>query len=69
MLLEAGSDFVTIIGATGATGDSSEGDDGVHITLDRSKILTVGMPAIKAFLNTIQVRCALWAMCGMWDIC
>ncbi len=55
VLLEAGAGFVTIVGAEGATADSAEGDDGVHITLDRTKILSVGMPAIKSFLNTIQV--------------
>ena len=59
VLLEAGEGFVTIEGATGVTADSVEGDEGVHITLDRTKIMSVGMPAIRHFLNTIQVCCGL----------
>ena len=46
VMLEAGQDFVTI---------TPDEEKGVIITLDRSKIMTVGLPAVEIFLKKIQV--------------
>ncbi|XP_072101870.1 dipeptidyl peptidase 3 [Mobula birostris] len=50
VLLEAGQGFVTVRQTTGA-----DGKPDAIITLDRSKIATVGMAAIEAFLRKLQV--------------
>ncbi|XP_078391770.1 dipeptidyl peptidase 3 [Cetorhinus maximus] len=50
VLLEAGQGFVTVRQTTGA-----DGKPDAIITLDRSKIATVGMTAIKNFLRKLQV--------------
>jgi len=46
VLLEAGQDFVTI---------TPDEEKGVTVSLDRSKILKVGVPAVEGFLQKIQV--------------
>lgn len=46
VLLEAGQDFVTI---------TPDEEKGVTVSLDRSKILEVGIPAVGAFLRKIQI--------------
>lgn len=50
VMLEAGQGLVTI---TKTTGDDGQGD--IHLKLDRSKILSVGKPAIGNFLRKLQV--------------
>jgi dipeptidyl-peptidase-3 len=65
VMLEAGQGFVEIVGADGLTDDRvaailAEGDGGaeggVHVRLDRAKIRTVGLPAVGAFLKSLQVH-------------
>ena len=59
VLLEAGEGFVTIVGQEAVTAatvaTAVEGDDGVYVKLDESKIHSVGVPAIRRFLQEIQV--------------
>ncbi|XP_066279267.1 dipeptidyl peptidase 3-like isoform X1 [Branchiostoma lanceolatum] len=50
VLLEAREDFVTVTQTQG-----QDGKPDIMITMDRSKILTVGKPAIGAFLRKLQV--------------
>ncbi|XP_053404717.1 dipeptidyl peptidase 3-like isoform X2 [Mercenaria mercenaria] len=50
VLLEAGEDLVTVKKITG-----EDGNPDIRITLDRSKILSVGKPAIGDFLRKLQV--------------
>ncbi|XP_068115619.1 dipeptidyl peptidase 3 [Hyperolius riggenbachi] len=50
VLLEAGEGFVTVTQKVGA-----DGRPDAHVTLDRSKILSVGRPAIQSFLQRLQV--------------
>lgn len=50
-MLEAGQGFVEIVSIDSPT---DEGDAGVYVKLDRSKIRSVGVPAIRNFLNAIQ---------------
>ncbi|KAM3918310.1 dipeptidyl peptidase 3 [Leptodactylus fuscus] len=50
VLQEAGEDFVTITQKTGA-----DGRPDAQVSLDRSKILSVGRPAIQKFLQRLQV--------------
>ncbi|RYY35824.1 hypothetical protein EON62_02215, partial [archaeon] len=55
VMLEAGEDFVTLVGADKACATGEEGDAGVHIRLDASKIHSVGVPAVARFLSQLQV--------------
>jgi dipeptidyl-peptidase III len=62
VMLEAGEGFVTLPGldgviAAGTAGASklTEGEGGFHVKLDRSKILSVGRPAVGKFLKQLQV--------------
>lgn len=61
VMLRAGGGLVTLVGADGLTsegvarGDAIEGQGGVHILLDRSKIMSVGVPAVGAWLKQLQV--------------
>ena len=50
VMLEAGQDFVTIKEVTG-----EDGKPDLLIVMDRSKIMTVGQPAISQFLLKLQV--------------
>ncbi|XP_018408387.1 PREDICTED: dipeptidyl peptidase 3 [Nanorana parkeri] len=50
VLLEAGDNFVTLTQKVGA-----DGRPDVQVTLDRSKIMSVGRPAIQHFLQRLQV--------------
>lgn len=50
VLLEAGQDLVKLTASTG-----TDGQPDLLITLDRSKIDTVGKPAIGDFLRKLQV--------------
>ncbi|CAH2324989.1 dipeptidyl peptidase 3 [Pelobates cultripes] len=50
VLLEAGQDFVTVSEKVGA-----DGRPDAQVTLDREKILSVGLPAIQSFLQKLQV--------------
>lgn len=50
ILLNAGQNLVTITEPS-----SSKSDEDVIVTLDRSKILSVGLPAISDFLMKLQV--------------
>ena len=49
-MLEAGEDFVTIKETIG-----EDGEPNLSLTMDRKKLLTVGHPAIKKFLEKLQV--------------
>ena len=49
-MLEAGEDFVTIKETVG-----EDGEPNLSLTMDRKKLLTVGHPAIKKFLEKLQV--------------
>ena len=51
VLLEAGESLVTLTERTG-----EDGKPDLVVTLDRSKIKSVGRPAIAAFLRKLQVR-------------
>lgn len=51
VMLRAGGGLVDAV----AAGTVIEGDGGVHVRLDRSKILSVGVPAIASFLRQLQV--------------
>ena len=51
VLLEAGDDFVTVDRVTG-----SDGNPDIVLHLERSKISSVGKPAIGHFLRKLQVR-------------
>lgn len=61
VLLEAGGGLVSVEGlgdlteASIADGSAKEGEEGVHVKLDREKIESVGVPAIGAFLRKLQV--------------
>ena len=50
VMLEAGQDFLTIKEVTG-----EDGKPDLLITMDRSKIMSVGQPAISQFLTKLQV--------------
>ena len=50
VMLEAGQDFLTIKECTG-----EDGKPDMLITMDRSKVATVGQPAIASFLQKLQV--------------
>jgi len=50
VMLEAGQDFLSIKEVTG-----EDGKPDLLITMDRSKIMTVGQPAISQFLTKLQV--------------
>ncbi|XP_073419365.1 dipeptidyl peptidase 3-like isoform X2 [Dendrobates tinctorius] len=50
VLLEAGENFVTVAQKTGA-----DGRPDAQVSLDRSKIMSVGRPAIQRFLQKLQV--------------
>eukprot|EP00058_Branchiostoma_floridae_P003685 XP_002589173.1 hypothetical protein BRAFLDRAFT_124049 [Branchiostoma floridae] len=50
VLLEVGEDFVTVTQTQG-----QDGKPDIMITMDRGKVLTVGKPAIGAFLRKLQV--------------
>lgn len=58
-LLEAGGGFVEIVNRAALTratlADTTDGDDGVHVTLDASKIASVGIPAVRKLLLELQV--------------
>lgn len=51
VLLEAGEGLVTVTPTTG-----SDGRPDARVHLDRSKIRSVGKPALARFLRTLQVR-------------
>eukprot|EP00050_Salpingoeca_kvevrii_P008021 m.300153 g.300153 ORF g.300153 m.300153 type:complete len:720 (-) comp14359_c0_seq1:110-2269(-) len=51
VLLEAGEDFVTIVRGN----PSQESGEGTYVSLDRTKIATVGMTAIGAYLQKLNV--------------
>ena len=51
MLLEAGEDFVTIKEAR----NEDDGQPDLHLSMDRSKLMSVGKPAIEKFLIKLQV--------------
>ncbi len=55
VLLEAGEDFVKIEELT-----AEDGEPDILISLDESKIETVGVPAIGRFLCKLQVRLLCW---------
>ena len=62
VMLAAGQGFVTLQGGAEAlsaeavaAGAVAEGAGGVHVALDRAKILSVGLPAVRAFLRQLQV--------------
>jgi dipeptidyl-peptidase-3 len=61
VMLEAGAGFVDIRGFDAGTGTVAldEGDAGVHIVLDRTKIRSVGVPAVGDFLRRLQARRSL----------
>lgn len=50
VLLEAGENFVTLTQKVGV-----DGRPDAQVTLDRSKIMSVGRPAIQKFLRRLQV--------------
>jgi hypothetical protein len=51
VLLRAGGDFVKIV-----QGEASQsGGKGTHISLDRTKLHAIGVPAIRDFLVKLQV--------------
>jgi len=50
VMLEAGQDFLTIKECTG-----EDGKPDMLITMDRSKVATVGQPAIASFLQKLQI--------------
>ena len=50
VILEAGEDFVTIKETVG-----EDGEPNLSLTMDRKKLLTIGHPAIKKFLEKRQV--------------
>merc|ERR550519_1986317 len=50
VMLEAGQDFLTIKECTG-----KDGKPDMLITMDRSKVATVGQPAIASFLQKLQI--------------
>ena len=52
-MLEAGDDFVSIKETVG-----EDGEPNLRLQMDRKKLLTVGHPAIKKFLEKLQVPCA-----------
>jgi hypothetical protein len=51
VLLEAGEDFVTIKEVT----NEEDGQPDLHLSMDRTKLMTVGKPAIERFLVKLQV--------------
>ena len=51
VLLEAGDDLVKVQTVTG-----EDGEPDILLSLDRSKIISVGKPAIGNFLKKLQVR-------------
>lgn len=60
VLLEAGQDFVQLLGEDpdAPAGEGEGADEGkrhMYVALDRAKIHSVGMPAIGAFLQKLQV--------------
>ena len=59
VMLEAGGGFVEVAGADAVPptdgASAKEGEGGVHIRMDASKIASVGLPAVAAFLNKLQV--------------
>merc|ERR1712076_11581 len=50
VMLEAGQDFLTVKECVG-----EDGKPDMLVTMDRSKVLTVGQPAIAAFLQKLQI--------------
>lgn len=52
VMLEAAQGFVTLTEADPAGG---EGGEGLFVLLDREKIMSVGVPAVGAFLRKLQV--------------
>lgn len=50
-LLQAGQDFVRLVEIVGPSGAVED----IHVVLDRSKIESVGLPAIKKFLQQMMV--------------
>jgi len=55
VLLEAGEDFVTIKEVT----NEEDGQSDLHLSMDRTKLMTVGKPAIERFLVKLQVSVCL----------
>jgi dipeptidyl-peptidase-3 len=61
VMLEAGGGLVSVEGqgalslAAVQAGSVAEGEGGVHVRLDRTKIRSVGVPAVGAFLRRLQV--------------
>ncbi len=55
VLLEAGEDFVTIKEVT----NEEDGQPDLHLSMDRTKLMTVGKPAIERFLVKLQVSVCL----------
>jgi dipeptidyl-peptidase-3 len=56
VMLQAGQGFVEIVGLDKlAAGEKVEGESGVHVKMDRNKIMSVGLPAVSAFLMKLQV--------------
>jgi len=63
VMLEAGGDFLTIKEVVG-----EDGKPDLLITMDREKIMTVGKPAIAAFLLKLQVYKSTGNICAAKDM-
>ena len=63
VMLEAGGDFLTIKEVVG-----EDGKPDLLITMDREKVMTVGKPAIAAFLLKLQVYKSTGNICAAKDM-